>query len=101
MWPPLATELLERSAMPEGRTALEEATGIPVDVLLRMVYYCDLCRVTGMAGRSLRRAVGMGYDRLESFRATTAERIEAEFDTFLETSGERANRMVSFTSFIH
>jgi len=98
---PMASELLERGATPESRALLAEATGVPVDVLLRMVQCCDLCRMTGMAGQTLRRSIAMGYDTLDKFRASTPEQIEAEFSEYLRTSDERTNRMVSFTSFVH
>lgn len=97
----MASELLERGATPEARAQLEEATGVPVDVLLNMVQCCDLCRMTGMAGQALRRSLAMGYDTLDKFRASTPEQIEAEFSEYLRASGERTNRMVSFASFIH
>ena len=97
----MASELLQRGATPEGRAQLAEATGVPAEALLKMVQGCDLCRMTGMAGQTLRRSFAMGYDTLEKFRASTLEQIEAEFSEYLRTSGERTNRMVSFTSFIH
>jgi len=97
----MASELLGRGATPEGRAQLAEAAGVPVDVLLRMVQCCDLCRMTGVAGQTLRRSMTTGYDSLDRFRASTPEQTEAEFSEYLRTSGERTNRMVSFTSFIH
>ena len=42
----------------------------------------------------------MGYDTLARFRASTPERIEAEFDAYLSATGERTNRMVKFSSFV-
>jgi hypothetical protein len=96
----MASELLERGATPEGRAQLAEATGGPQGALLKMVQCCDLCRMTGMAGQTLRRAMAMGYDTLGSFRASAPHQIEAEFDEHLRTTGERTNRMVSFTSFV-
>jgi hypothetical protein len=97
----MASELLKRGATPGGRAQLEEATGVPVEVLLKMVQCCDLCRMTGMAGQTLRRSIAMGYESLDKFRASAPEQIEAEFSEYLRTSGERTSRMVSFTSFIH
>ena len=97
----MASELLERGATPEGRAQLAEATGVPVEALLRMVQCCDLCRMTGMAGQTLRRARAMGYDTLPKFRASTPEQIEAEFDAYLQATGERTNRMVRFSSFVY
>jgi hypothetical protein len=41
----------------------------------------------------------MGYDTLAKFRASTPEHIEAEFSEYLRASGERTNRMVSFSDF--
>jgi hypothetical protein len=96
----MAFELLERGATPQGRAQLAEATGVPEEALLKIVQCCDLCRMTGMAGQTLRRSFAMGYDTLDKFRASTQERIEAEFDEYLRTSGERTNRMVSFASFV-
>jgi hypothetical protein len=43
----------------------------------------------------------MGYDTLAKFRASTAEHVEADLSDYLERSGERTNKMVSFASFIH
>ena len=97
----MASELLERGATPEGRAQLAEAAEVPAEALLKMVQCCDLCRMTGMAGQTLRRSFAMGYDTLDKFRASTPERIEAEFSEYLRTSGERTNRMVSFSSFIY
>jgi hypothetical protein len=37
----------------------------------------------------------------EEFRAATPRQMEAEFSQYIRTSGERTNRMVSFTSLIH
>ena len=96
----MASELLERGATPEGRAQLVEATGVPAESLLKMVQACDLCRMTGMAGKTLMRSFAMGYDTLQKLRATTPEQIEAEFDAYLCTTGERANRMVVFSSFV-
>jgi hypothetical protein len=96
----MASELLERGATPEGRAQLAEVTGVPAEALLKMVQCCDLCRMTGMAGQTLRRSFAMGYDTLEKFRASTPEQIEAEFSAYLCASGERTNRMVSFASFV-
>jgi hypothetical protein len=97
----VASELLERGATPEGRAQLVQMTGIPADALLQMVHCCDLCRMTGMAGTTLRRSIAMGYDTLAKFRASTLEQIEAELNAYLSASGERTNRMVSFASFVH
>jgi hypothetical protein len=66
-----------------------------------MVQGCDLCRMTGMVGRTLRRAFEMGYDTLDKFRATTPEQIEAEFSAYLHARGERTSRMIRFSSFVH
>jgi hypothetical protein len=97
----MASELLERGAMPEGRAQLVEATGVPADALLKMVQCCDLCRMTGMNGKTLMRSFDMGYDTLAKFRAVTPEQIEAEFNAYLSAREERTNRMVSFSSFVH
>ena len=97
----MASELLERGATPEGRAQLAEVTGVPAGALLTMVHCCDLCRMTGMAGQTLRRSLAMGYDTLKKFRACTPEEIETAFSEYLRTSGERTSRMVSFTSFVH
>jgi hypothetical protein len=97
----LASELLERGATPEGRAALVEATDVPADALLQMVQCCDLCRMTGMIGKTLMRAVDMGYDTLAKFRAVAPEQIEAEFAAYLSAREERTNRMISFSSFVH
>jgi hypothetical protein len=97
----MASELLERGATPEGRAQLVAATGVPAEALLKLVQCCDLCRMTGMAGKTLMRSFAMGYDTLAKFRASTPEQIEAEFSAYLSTRGERTNRMVSFSSFIH
>jgi hypothetical protein len=96
----MAAELLERGATPEGRAQLVEATGVPADALLRMVRCCDLCRMTGMVGKTLMRAFDMGYDTLAKFRATTPEQIEAEYNAYLLAHELRSNRMVSFPSFV-
>ena len=97
----MASELLEQGATPEGRAELTAKTGVPAEDLLKLVHCCDLCRMIGMAGQTLRRANAMGYDTLEKFRSTTPERIEAEYNTFLLNNGERSNRMVNFPSFVH
>ena len=97
----MAFELLERGATPKGRAQLLAATDVPPDALLQMVQCCDLCRMTGMNGQTLRRSVAMGYDTLAKFRASTPEQIEAEFDAYVSMTGERTNKMVSFPSFIH
>ena len=96
----MASELLERGATPDDRAQLAEITKVPADLLLLMVHCCDLCRMTGMAGQTLRRARAMGYDTLAKFRASTPEQIEAELDDYLSATGERTNRMVSFSSFV-
>lgn len=96
----MASELLERGATPEGRAQLAEATGVPAEALIKMVQCCDLCRMTGMAGKTLQRAFAMGYDTLEKFRASTPEQIDREFSEYLRASGERTNKMVSFSSFV-
>ena len=96
----MASELLERGATPEGRAQLVEATGVPADALLQMVQCCDLCRMTGMNGQTLRRSFAMGYDTLAKFRASTPDQIEAEYSAYLKESGGRSNRMVSFSSFV-
>ena len=66
-----------------------------------MVQCCDLCRMTGMAGKALMRSFAMGYDTLAKFRAAAPERIEAEFSAYLAATGERNNRMIRFSSFVH
>lgn len=97
----MASDLLERGATLEGRAELVAITGIPEDDLLRLVQCCDLCRMIGMGGETLRRAVAMGYDTLEKFRTTTHEKIKIDYNTFLREHGERSNRMVDFPSFVH
>lgn len=97
----MASELLEQGGTPEGRAGLAESTGISDDILLQMVNCADLCRMTGMAGQTLRRSVAMSYDTLDKFRAVTPEQIEADFSAHLRATGERTNRMVSFSSFVH
>jgi len=97
----MASELLEAGATPEGRIEIAEITGIPVEAVLKMVQCCDLSRMIGMAGKTLYRALSMGYDTLEKFRATTPEQIKSEYNTYLQENGERSNRMVNFPSFVH
>jgi hypothetical protein len=97
----MASELLEQGATPEGRAQLVKVTDVPADALLKMVQCCDLCRMTGMVGKTLMRAVDMGYDTLSKFRASTPEQIEAEFAAYLSAREERSNRMISFSSFVH
>jgi hypothetical protein len=94
----MASELLEQGATPEGRAQLVEATEVPAEALLQMVQCCDLCRMTGMNGQTLRRSLAMSYDTLAKYRAATPEQIEAEHNVYLQTTGERSNRMVSFSS---
>lgn len=65
-----------------------------------MVQCCDLCRLTGMIGKTLMRAVDMGYDTLPKLRASSPEQIEAEFAVHLSAREERSNRMISFSSFV-
>ena len=97
----MASELLEQGATSEGREAISEITGVPVEDILKLVQCSDLCRMIGMAGQTLRRAFAMGYDTLEKFRKATPEQIEAEYNAFLRENGERSNRMVNFPSFVH
>jgi hypothetical protein len=97
----MASELLSKGATPQGRAELAEATGVPAEPLLMMVQCCDLCRMTGMAGKTLMRAFAMGYNTLSSFRAADPEQLDAEFDEYIHTRGERTNRMVRFSSFAH
>ena len=93
-------QLLERGATPEGRAQIAEATGVPADDLLAMVHCCDLSRMTGMACKTLMRSVAMGYDTLAKFRAVTEAQIEADFSAYLQETGQRTNRMTSFSSFV-
>jgi hypothetical protein len=93
-------QLLERGATPEGRAEIAEATGVPADHLLTMVHGCDLSRMTGMAGKTLMHSLAMGYDILAKFRAVTEAQIEADFSAYLQETGQRTNRMVSFSSFV-
>ncbi len=97
----MASELLEQGATPEGRADLATVTGIPEGDLLTLVQCCDLCRMIGMAGETLRRAFAMGYDTLEKFRTATPEGINSEYNVFLRTYGERSNKMVNFPSFVY
>ncbi|TFG72970.1 MAG: DUF4332 domain-containing protein [Anaerolineales bacterium] len=97
----MASELLEQGATPGGRTELAVKTGVPEEQILKLVQCCDLCRMTGMAGQTLRRAFAMGYDTLEKFRATPPECIEVEYVNFLQETGEKSNKMVDFPSFVH
>ena len=66
-----------------------------------MVRCCDLCRMTGMGGKTLARSIAMGYDSLEAFRSSTPERIWAELDKCLAAHGERTSRMIDYASFVH
>ena len=62
----MAAELLERGATPAGRAKISEASGLPDDVVLELVHCADLCRMTGMGGRTLYRTRGLkrnGYHR--------------------------------------
>jgi hypothetical protein len=54
----------------------------------------------GMNGKTLMRAMDMGYDTLAKFRASSPERIEAELDAYLRAREERTNRMVPYSSFV-
>ena len=96
----MASELLERGATLEGRRELAEVCGIPPDTVLLMVKYSDLCRITGMSGKTLARAIALGYDTLDAFRASTPERAREDLDTYLSDRGERTSRMIDFGSFV-
>jgi len=96
----MASELLDRGVTPKGRAQLAEETDVPPEALLTMVHCCDLCRMSGMVGKTLRRSLAMGHDTLDTFRSTSPEQIEADFGAYLRASGERTNRMVSFSSFV-
>ena len=97
----MASELLEQGTTPEGREVLAETSGIPLKNVFKLVQCCDLCRMIGMAGKTLSRAFAMGYNTLDKFRSTTPEQIENEYNAFLREHGERPNRMVNFPSFVH
>jgi hypothetical protein len=96
----MASDLLALGATPEGRAGLAAETGIPADALLKMVRCCDLCRMTGMAGKTLRRVMDMGYDTLPKWRAVEPEIIEADLADYLKQRGERANRMIPYGSYV-
>ena len=97
----MAADLLEQGTTKEGRVRLAKASGVPEEAVLQMVKCCDLCRMTGMGGKTLARSIAMGYDTLGTFRASTAERIRAELEAYLVAHDERTNRMIDYGSFVH
>lgn len=96
----LAAELWERGKTPEGRAALAEASGLSEETVLQLVRACDLCRMTGMGGKTLARCLAMGYETLVDFRAATPEGIQDDLDAYLALHSERTSRMISYPDFI-
>ena len=94
----MASDLLETGATSEGRARLSDESDVPVKVVLQIVQACDLCRMTGMAGKTLTRSIAMGYDTLDAFRASTPERIREELNAYLAAHGERTSRMIDYAS---
>jgi hypothetical protein len=95
-----AAEAVSQGTTPEARQSLAERAGLPRDAVDRLVQYCDLCRMTGMAGQALRRSVAMGYDALPKFRAAAPDEVRGALRRYLAQTSERTNAMLDFGWFV-
>jgi hypothetical protein len=96
----LVAEAVALGATPAGRRALAARAGLPCDAVDRLVQYCDLCRMTGMAGQALRRSVAMGYDALPKYRVAEPDEVRAALRRYLAQTGERTNAMLDYGWFV-
>jgi len=96
-----AAQLLDAAAQRSGRKRLAAEAKIPLKTLQAMVHAVDLCRMTGMSGQTLRRALAMKFDTLEKFRASSPADIRGALHSHLKATGERTNTMVDWASFVH
>jgi hypothetical protein len=95
-----AADAVSQGTTRAARQSLAARAGLPCDAVDRLVQYCDLCRMTGMAGQALRRSVAMGYDALPKYRAADPDEVRAALRRYLAQSGERTNAMLDFGWFV-
>ena len=95
----MAMDLLHRGWSAGARQELADATEIPSEDLLTAAKGCDVCRMTGMLGKTLFRCRAMGYETMADFRRIDTERLKADLKAYLEEHGERTSAMIDYAWF--
>lgn len=95
----MAMDILHRGWNADLRRQVADETDIPHEDLLTIVKGCDICRMTGMLGKTLFRCRAMGYRTMEDFRRVTAEELKASLEAYLEEHGERTSAMIDYAWF--
>ena len=71
-------ELLEKCAMPAGRKALEEATGISGKLILKWANHCDLYRINGVGPQFAELLEASGVDTVKELKHRVAANLAAK-----------------------
>lgn len=71
-------KLLEKGATKNGRTAIEQATGIDHSRISRFVNHADLCRIKGVGGEYAELLEAAGVDSLPELAQRNAENLAAK-----------------------
>ncbi len=73
--------LLEKGATPQGRTTLEESTGIAHKLILKWVNHADLFRINGVAGQYAELLEASGVDTVPELAMRNAENLHEKMKT--------------------
>lgn len=77
-------ELLEKGCTPDGRKALEEATGISGKLILTWSNHADLMRINGVGPQFSELLEAAGVDTIKEFRHRVPENLQPKLEEINE-----------------
>ena len=81
-------QLLQRGLTPENRVALAESSGLPEDVINKLVNIADLSRLPWSSKATIANIIGAGYPSLCALESADPEQLYADFFAYGASIGK-------------
>jgi len=81
-------EMLEKGRSPAGRKALAEASGLPEDRILPLVYRADFSRLPWASKATISNIIGAGYGSMAKLANADLQQLTADFYRYGESIGK-------------
>jgi hypothetical protein len=81
-------QLMQRGLTPENRIALAESSGLPEDVINKLVNIADLSRLPWSSKATIANIIGAGYPSLRALASADPEQLYADFFAYGASIGK-------------
>lgn len=81
-------DLLQKRASPDGRQALADQSGLPLEFVTEMVHRADYARMPWWRGKTIDHFISAGYPNLKRLAQAGVEQIQADMQRYGQSIGK-------------